>query len=88
MNSVMAFRVSVRADGSLKFRARLCPNGSNQKKSADYDETYSPTVRRETVFFLLHVAAHKDWDIWHVDSGCVQAHAHEDDEGRQSLRVL
>jgi hypothetical protein len=70
MNSVMALRVSVKADGTLKFRARLCPNGSRQVQGVDYDESYSPTIRKEAVFLTLHVAVHRDWDILNVDIGC------------------
>jgi hypothetical protein len=75
MNSVMAFRVSMKADGTLKFRVRLCPNGSRQVKGEDFDESYSPTVRKETIFALFHVAAHNDWEIWHIDIACAYKEA-------------
>jgi hypothetical protein len=47
----------------------VCPNGSKQVKGVDYDDSYSPTVRKETVFMLFHVTACKDWELLHVDIG-------------------
>jgi hypothetical protein len=71
----MSFRVSVKANGSLKFRVRLCPNGSRQEKGVDYDDSYSPTLKKETVIMLLHVTGSRDWDLWHVDIGCAYKEA-------------
>jgi hypothetical protein len=87
MNSVMSFRVSVKTDGSLKFRARLCPNGAHQKKELDYDETYSPTVRKETVLMMLYCAVHFDWDLLHVDIGCAYKEAIPDPNRPMFMRM-
>jgi hypothetical protein len=62
MNAVIAYRVSRQADGSLKHRARLCPDGGKQVQGEDYDESFSPTVRKETIFLVLHLAGAQDWD--------------------------
>ena len=45
------------------------PDGSTQRKRFDYDETFSPTVRRETVFMVLHILAARDWDAYQMDVG-------------------
>mmetsp|Transcript_20394 Transcript_20394/g.45551 ORF Transcript_20394/g.45551 Transcript_20394/m.45551 type:complete len:487 (+) Transcript_20394:2479-3939(+) len=69
MNGIMAFRVSRLADGSLKYKARLCPNGSRQVKGIDYEDSYSPTVRKETILMVLHIGAVKGWTLKHIDIG-------------------
>jgi hypothetical protein len=69
MSAVMAFRVSRNADGTLKFKSRLCPNGSAQVRGIDYDDSFSPTVRKSTLFLFLHVAAAKGWKLLHLDIG-------------------
>lgn len=69
MNAVLAYRASRQPDGSIKYKARLCPDGSSQRAVIDFDESYSPTVRKESIFMVLHVAAANDWDIKHLDIG-------------------
>jgi hypothetical protein len=60
VRAVMVLRVSRKSDGSLKFKARLCPDGSSQVRGLDYDDSYSPTVRKTSIFMTLHVAAAQD----------------------------
>jgi hypothetical protein len=87
MNSVMSFRVSIKPDGTLKFRARLCPNGGGQKQGLDFDESYSPNLSKNTVFVVLHVAAHQDWELIHVDIGCAYKEAIPDPTRPMHMRM-
>lgn len=63
MRAVMAFRVTEEDAHKLKFKARVCPNGSTLQRGVDFDQTNSPTVRRETVLMILDIAATKDWTL-------------------------
>jgi hypothetical protein len=67
VGAVMALRVSRKTDGTLKFRARLCPNGGGQVRGKDYDDSYSPTTRKETILMVMHVAGVENWDLEHLD---------------------
>jgi hypothetical protein len=69
MRGVLAFRVSQKDDGSMKFKARLCPDGSTQQHGVDFDQTYSPTARRESILMLMHLVATNDWDAYQMDVG-------------------
>mmetsp|Transcript_19549 Transcript_19549/g.43555 ORF Transcript_19549/g.43555 Transcript_19549/m.43555 type:complete len:536 (-) Transcript_19549:414-2021(-) len=87
MNSVMSFRVSVKADGSYKFRVRLCPDGSKQEKGKDFRSSFSPIVRKETVFMVMHVSAAKDWGLLHIGIGCAYKEAIPDLEKPLYMKV-
>ena len=54
-------------DGTVKLKSRLVAQGFTQRPGIDFDETYSPTVRMDSLRTLLALAAHHDWDIHHMD---------------------
>jgi hypothetical protein len=54
-------------DLSYKYKARLVAKGFNQKEGIDYEETFSPVVRFDSLRCLLALAAHYDWEIHHMD---------------------
>jgi hypothetical protein len=68
MRAVLGHRVSI-VDNELKFKARLCPDGSTQKQGVDYSEKYSPIARKELILMLLHIVAAADWDAKQFDVG-------------------
>ena len=56
---------ATKSDG--RFKARLVAQGFSQIYGVDYFETYSPTLRMDTLRILLAVAAFRDWEIHQVD---------------------
>jgi hypothetical protein len=62
------FTVKVKADGTLdRFKARLVARGFSQIYSIDYFETFALTVRIDTLYIFLAIAALKDWELIHMD---------------------
>ena len=63
-------------DGNVvKHKARLCAQGFSQVKGVDYNDTFSPVVRLNTIRILFGFAAQRDLDIYHyyVDSAFLQS---------------
>lgn len=46
-----------------RFKARLVAHGDSQRKGINYDETYAPVVRFQSLRMVLHLAATHDWEI-------------------------
>ena len=54
MGSKWVFKVKTSADGSFeRCKACLVAQGYSQKEGLDYDETFSPFVRSESVRFVI-----------------------------------
>ncbi|KPJ19636.1 Retrovirus-related Pol polyprotein from transposon TNT 1-94 [Papilio machaon] len=51
----------------LRYKSRLCAKGYAQTKGMDYDETFSPTVRYDSIRLLLSVAAEQNLEILQFD---------------------
>ena len=49
------------------FKARLAVKGFTQKEGIDYEETFSPVARLKSIWILLSIAAHFDYEIWQMD---------------------
>ena len=62
------FRVKRDAHGTIsRYKARLVAKGFSQIPGIDYDETFAPVVRMETIRLLFALAARYNFDIHVVD---------------------
>lgn len=51
-------------DGSLKnFKERLVARGFTQREGIDYQETFAPSSRQESLKVFLAVSGHCDWEV-------------------------
>lgn len=62
------FKVKYTDTGALdRFKARLVARGFTQVYGLDYEETFAPTLRKESLRVLFALAATKDWHIHQMD---------------------
>ncbi|CAI7748986.1 unnamed protein product [Closterium sp. NIES-53] len=67
VSGMWIFRVK-RPPGSLPvFKARYVARGFSQRQGVDYFQTFSPTPKMTTLRVLLHVAAHRDYELHSLD---------------------
>ncbi|MCO5569928.1 hypothetical protein L7F22_030611 [Adiantum nelumboides] len=62
------YKIKHNSDGSVsKYKARLVGKGYAQTYGIDYEETFSPVAKMETVRAVIAVAAAKGWILHQMD---------------------
>jgi hypothetical protein len=50
-----------------RFKARLVAKGYDQEKGIDYNETFAPVVKQQSLRLLLAIALNENFEIHHID---------------------
>ena len=62
------YKIKMNPDGTVeRFKARLVIKGFNQRKGVDYDKTFSPVAKLNTIRTLLSVAANESMSLIQFD---------------------
>ena len=75
------YKKKTKADGSLdRFKARLVARGFSQRPGIDYNETFSPVVRFDSLRVLLSLAASQDMELLQFDIKTAFLYGHLDND--------
>ncbi|KAM0981906.1 hypothetical protein EV1_014829 [Malus domestica] len=62
------FKTKLNLDGTVqKHKARLVAKGYTQKPGIDFNETFAPVARLDTIRTLIALAAQKGWKLYQLD---------------------
>ena len=68
VGSKWVYKRKMKADGSIeRYKARLVAQGFTQRAGQDYDETFSPVVRSESLRTTIAIAVQNDMMLHHMD---------------------
>ncbi|CAI5493161.1 unnamed protein product [Closterium sp. Naga37s-1] len=80
VSGMWIFRVKRPPGSPPVFKARYVARGFSQRQGVDYFQTFSPTPKMTTLRVLLHVAAHRDYELHSLDfsTAFLQGSRHEE----------
>ncbi|CAI5931036.1 unnamed protein product [Closterium sp. NIES-64] len=80
VSGMWIFRVKQPPRSPPVFKARYVARGFSQWQGVDYFQTFSPTPKMTTLRVLLHVAAHRDYELHSLDfsTAFLQGSLHEE----------
>ncbi|CAI7880407.1 unnamed protein product, partial [Closterium sp. NIES-53] len=80
VSGMWIFRVKRPPGSPPVFKARYVARGFSQRQGVDYFQTFSPTPKMTTLWVLLHVAAHRDYELHSLDfsTAYLQGSLHEE----------
>ncbi len=62
------YKIKTHVNGSTaKFKARLVAQGFQQRAGEDFDETYAPVVKYDTLCTIIAIPSHRSWPIFHLN---------------------
>lgn len=62
------YKTKFKSNGAIeKFKARLVAKGFNQKVGVDYEETFAPVIKMNTIRIILSLATSLGWHIHQMD---------------------
>ncbi|GKA21190.1 putative reverse transcriptase domain-containing protein [Tanacetum coccineum] len=62
------FKIKYKSSGDIdRYKARLVVKGFNQKKSIDFDQTFSPVVKMRTVRCVIALSITNNWPLFQLD---------------------
>ena len=62
------YKTKFDVDGNIvKHEARLVAKGFSQQPGIDYNDTFSPVARLDTVRIVLAIAGHHEWKFYQMD---------------------
>ncbi|CAI7776216.1 unnamed protein product [Closterium sp. NIES-54] len=80
VSGMCIFRVKRPPGSPPVFKAHYVARGFSQRQGVDYFQTFSPTPKMTTLRILLHVAAHRDYELHSLDfsTAFLQGSLHEE----------
>ena len=75
------WHVKVKSNGSVeRFKARLVARGFTQTHGVDYNETFAPVTRLDTLRLLTAMAVQRDWEFRHLNVKTAYLHGDLEEE--------
>ncbi|CAI5464465.1 unnamed protein product [Closterium sp. Yama58-4] len=80
VSGMWIFRVKRPPGSPPVFKARYVARGFSQREGVDFFQTFSPTPKMTTLRVLLHIAAHRDYELHSLDfsTAFLQGSLHEE----------